>query len=123
MTRAMPDPTPPSAYIVLASSIALGVAGQFAFKAAMAGDPAWLHVARHPSLWLGLLCYGLSTLGYLHCLRHFPLSIAVPTLAVGHALVAVLATQFQHERLAAVQWSGVALILVGVVLLHRPHTP
>lgn len=117
----MPDARWPH-IVALLLAIALGVAGQLWFKQAMSQGAGFVRSLLSPVLIGGLFAYGLSTLCYLFALRRLPLSLAVPSLALGYVLTAVLAVWLLGERLQPVQWAGILLTIIGVVLIHaHPH--
>ncbi len=102
----------------LGGSILFGVTGQLFFKKAVGGGLGLLEALRGPWLVSGLACYALSTFLYLMALRHLPLSLAVPSLAVGYVITATLAVVLMGERLSLVQTLGIFVTICGVVLLH-----
>jgi drug/metabolite transporter (DMT)-like permease len=80
------------------------------------------------STWLwavasGIVYYALAFWFYIVGLKKIPASLAgfflnlIPIFAVGGAYL------FLGERLAAVQWAGVALILVAVMAMLRFQNP
>lgn len=103
----------------LAGSIILGVAGQMLFRAATT-DGRGLAALLSWTAFGGCALYGLSTVLYLLALQRLPISLAMPTLACGYILVAVLGWWWWREPFAAVQLLGLLLIVVGVGLLHLP---
>jgi multidrug transporter EmrE-like cation transporter len=54
-------------------------------------------------------------------LDKLPVSAAYPVLAgLGFALIAIFGKLIFNERLGLNQWMGMAVILVGIILLTRP---
>src|SRR5579862_2768832 len=49
--------------------------------------------------------------------RAAPISLLQPLFASGVLVVALLAVVYLHERLAGLEWLGVAILVVGVLLL------
>lgn len=79
-------------------------------------------VAQNWVLILGLLCFAVNVLFYAYALRapFLPVSIAYPIMVgAGFAIIAVVAWWFLGERMSAMQWVGVVMILVGVILVAR----
>jgi len=98
--------------------------GQALFKKvgiAMRGLPlgeGMLAVAREPALYGALALYGGATLLWIWILSRVPLSQAYPWVAVGAAVVPLLGWYLFGERITPVFWLGVALIVVGIVLVQ-----
>lgn len=79
--------------------------------------PAARLVATNWLFILGVICFGLNLLAYLYSLQRLDISLAYPIMvSCGYAIIVVVA-RFMGERLAAVQWVGVGLMLVGVWLV------
>lgn len=106
-------------HLCLAGSIVLGVAGQMLFRLATT-DGRGLAALLTPAAAGGVALYGLSTVLYLLALQRLPISLAMPTLASGYILVAVLGWVLWREPFAVIQAVGLALIVLGVGLLHFP---
>jgi multidrug transporter EmrE-like cation transporter len=66
---------------------------------------------------VGVICFGLNLLAYLYSLQRLDISLAYPIMvSCGYAIIVVVA-RFMGERLAAAQWVGIGLMLVGVWLV------
>ncbi len=81
------------------------------------------HLQGRPRVW-GLLvaigCFGFGLILYALALTGIPLGIAYPVLIGGSVtLVTVLAITWFKERVSMRQGIGIALILVGLVLLNE----
>jgi len=73
---------------------------------------------------LGITCYAVNVIVFVKALEGMPLSIAYPVLAsLGFALVVLASMMLFDERLSALQWAGLALILCGIVLLVSKGAP
>ncbi len=101
------------------------VAGVHLLKASMtarAGEEPWVFGAsrRQASLFgTGFICAGLGFLLWLLLLRRLPASTAFP-IGVGASTLGVLALGWWlGEAMSAGKLVGVALILVGIVLVGR----
>jgi len=71
---------------------------------------------------LGLLCFAINVVFYAYALRaaFLPVSMAYPIMVGGgFVIIALVAWWFLGERMSAVQWAGVVMILVGVFLVAR----
>jgi drug/metabolite transporter (DMT)-like permease len=102
----------------LAAVLAIS-AGQILFKlAALAMPPqasgipaaAWAYGAT------GVAIYGLATIGWIWLLRHVPLNLAYPLMALAFVIVPVGSALILGEALAARTLIGAAVIVAGVVI-------
>jgi small multidrug resistance pump len=83
-------------------------------------------VTRNWVLLLGLACFATNALFYTYALtgKHMKISLAYPIMVGGgYAIIALVAWYYLGERLSAGQWLGVAMILVGVILVARKMEP
>lgn len=79
--------------------------------------PAIRMVATNWLFLVGVVCFGLNLLAYLYSLQRLDISLAYPIMvSCGYAIIVVVA-RFMGERLAAAQWVGIGLMLVGVWLV------
>lgn len=127
-------------FALLLFSIVMGLVGQFMFKAGM-NKPAYKQqissigamvrsggfvgaivstvlLFLRPYIVGGLCCYGLSTVCYLIVLSRTPLSFAYPMLALGYVAILLMGWLLFHERVTAVRWFGVVLIIWGIVAIY-----
>ncbi|UCG15895.1 MAG: hypothetical protein JSV19_11440 [Phycisphaerales bacterium] len=77
-------------------------------------------VLTSPILMTGLVCFGLNAVFYMFALhsKALKISIAYPVMVGGgYAIIATVAYLLLHERMTVGQWVGVALILVGVLVV------
>lgn len=78
------------------------------------------HVISDPYLLLGVLSFGLALAGYTYALTRFPLAVAYPLMTgIGFIIVALAGAALFGERLLPLRLCGMAVILVGVVLVAR----
>src|SRR3954447_11882831 len=70
--------------------------------------------------WLGILFVILSLVSWLYVLRQVPLSIAFPLSNVVHVTVPLTCWLILNETISATRWSGIALVLVGLVVVAKP---
>ena len=73
-----------------------------------------------PVLLFGLLCFALNALFYMFALQSkaLKISIAYPVMVGGgYAIIATVGFLYLGDRLNAAQWTGVALILAGVMMV------
>lgn len=72
-----------------------------------------------PSLWYALCAYGLSVMVWLVGLSRVPVSQAYPLLSLGYVINIGLAWWLLGEVPTAQRVGGIAIIVVGVVLVSR----
>ena len=72
-----------------------------------------------PSLWLALCAYGLSVIVWLVGLSRVPVSQAYPLLSLGYVINIGLAWWLLGEIPNVQRVAGIAIIIVGVVLVSR----
>jgi undecaprenyl phosphate-alpha-L-ara4N flippase subunit ArnE len=103
--------------VALAVGTVVGLSlGQILFKlAASRGGIA--EIAASPVLWAGLVLYAAVTGLWVLLLREVDLSRAYPVVAATYAIVPVASVVFLGERLGPFYGPGVALIILGIVLV------
>jgi multidrug transporter EmrE-like cation transporter len=118
-------------WLLLLGGVLLNAAAQLLLKAATrttgallsdAGTVSWSaagELVRAMPLWAGLMCYAISVLLWLGALSRVPVSVAYPMLSIGYIVNAFAAAALFGEALTIAKMSGIALIVVGVVLLAR----
>ena len=89
------------------------------------GTPSWSlrFVAQNLTNWplLGSgLCFGSAALLWLYILKNFPLSQAYPLTSLSYVIGVAAAIVCFHEQVPPIRWVGVALIVVGCVLIAKP---
>lgn len=72
--------------------------------------------------WLGVMVYIASLISWLYVLRFIPLSVAFPLINGVHVLVPLGSLIFLHERVSAMRWVGIAIVLCGILALIEPLT-
>jgi len=75
------------------------------------------HAWKHYWLFLGIGCFAVEAFVWTLALSKLPISIAFPAGSVCFVFVALLSRMFLREKVGAVRWGGIALILAGVVLV------
>ncbi|WP_414501630.1 4-amino-4-deoxy-L-arabinose-phosphoundecaprenol flippase subunit ArnF [Zymobacter sp. IVIA_5232.4 C2] len=72
----------------------------------------------------GILAYGISMWCWLNALRYLPLSRAYPLLSISYVTVYAVAvvTPILHEAFKVQHLIGIAMILIGVVVISRCST-
>ncbi len=103
------------AYLLLIVVSLLSCAGQLCQKQA-----AQTHQSpRVLALWLAsaLLLMAMALLLWLLVLQQLPLSVAYPMLSFNFVLVTLAARYCFDEQTSATHWYGVALIILGILLM------
>lgn len=110
-------------YLLLLVAAGLNAAANLLMKAGARGLPPGAPLTQaltRPALWAGLVCFGLSLVGYTASLRQFEISVAYPVMVgIGFAVVVSMAALFFQEPLSAKKAAGIALIFLGVWLAAR----
>jgi multidrug transporter EmrE-like cation transporter len=103
-------------WIVLASAIAISMAGQTLLKA---GSRAGTYAGQLFDLrtLLGLCLYGGAALLYMVALRRIAVSVALPCTAISYVAMAVIGHFGFGEPIGAQHVVALALISAGVVIL------
>lgn len=55
----------------------------------------------------------------MYILKHFPLNMAYPMASLSYVFAMVFAVIFLHESVAWNRWLGVALIMLGCVIVAK----
>jgi multidrug transporter EmrE-like cation transporter len=76
-------------------------------------------LAQHPGIFGGLVCYAISVVVWIVALSRVDVSIAYPMLSIGYVVNAALAWWLFGEQVSAQRWLGIAVIIIGVVLVAR----
>lgn len=119
-----------SAFAFLCGGVLLNAVAQLGLKAAtdvtgplVGGDvPSLrrgLELLSVPWLWAALGCYGLSVVVWLMGLSRVPVSQAYPLLSLGYVLNVGLAWWLLGETPNALRVAGIAVIVLGVVLVAK----
>jgi multidrug transporter EmrE-like cation transporter len=84
-------------------------------------DEGVVHAIRsHWILIVGLACFAANAFCYIYALRpdFMKISFAYPIMVGGgYLIIALVAWKFLGEHMSAIQWVGVAMILVGACLV------
>lgn len=71
------------------------------------------------TVWAGLVLFGLSAVVWLFVLSRTSLSFAYPFAALTYLLIVLVDRFVLHEAVPALRWTGVACIMIGIVLVAR----
>lgn len=116
-------------FAFICCGVLLNALAQLGLKAAtLSGGPLQLSmegwqrlfaVFHTPVLWASLLAYGLSVIAWLFALSRVPVGQAYPLLSMGYVVNIVLAWWLIGEVPTLQRLLGVAVIIVGVLLVAR----
>lgn len=81
--------------------------------------PELLRIARTPEMLVGILLFGVSFVTWIKVLTHSQLSLAYPMLSLGYINVVLLSSLLFNEPITPAKIGGIALIVTGVLILHR----
>lgn len=107
-------------------SIFLGATGQFLFRVGMLQygqvtiENIWrqlLSVIFTPAIFIGFMCFGVSSILWLVVISKWELSYAYPMVALGYVLAIFYGTVFLHEGISLPKLLGCLLILIGISIL------
>ncbi len=70
-------------------------------------------------LWAGLVSVMMIFITWSTVLSKIDLSVAVPVCSFSYITVPLTALFFFHENISFLRWSGIFLILIGVILVSR----
>jgi uncharacterized membrane protein len=73
----------------------------------------------HSALPAGLAIYGIGTLLWIRAVASRNISFLYPLTALNYVIVTVGAQIFFNERISVGRWTGIAIVVLGVAMLHR----
>jgi drug/metabolite transporter (DMT)-like permease len=76
-------------------------------------------VVTTPAIWAGLLLFGLSAAVWLAVLSRTSLSFAYPFASLTYVLILLADRLVLEQTVPPLRWAGVALIVVGIVLVAQ----
>jgi drug/metabolite transporter (DMT)-like permease len=112
--------------LVALFSIMLGATGQFLFRLGMVryGSVSvtgiWRQLGRvltTPAIFLGFMCFGISSILWLVVISRWELSYAYPLVASGYVIAILYGTLLLHENLSLPKLLGCCLIMAGISVL------
>jgi len=80
------------------------------------------HALCNPYVLLGTLLNGVFYFLFLAALSWTGVSVALPLTAIEYGLAAFLAVIFLKENIPPIRWAGIALVIIGVILIARSGT-
>jgi drug/metabolite transporter (DMT)-like permease len=76
-------------------------------------------IAGTPAIWGGLMLFGASAVVWLLVLSRASLSFAYPFAALTYLVILIFDRLVLHEEVTPLRWTGVILIMAGIVLVSR----
>ncbi len=77
----------------------------------------------NPWVMLAMALYAISVLNWLFVLSRMELSVAYPLMSAVYVITLVAGVLLFHEPVNATRVCGIAVIILGIVLLTRPVHP
>jgi drug/metabolite transporter (DMT)-like permease len=124
----------PTMYVLIIISVGLAISGQICLRRGMsevkertgmgAGDlmkKPGVFVKQIATTWLvllGLVLFVASALFWLIILTDVPLGVAYPFVSLTYIVVMFYDMWFENREILALNWVGVAAIVVGIVLIN-----
>jgi multidrug transporter EmrE-like cation transporter len=113
---------------MLITSVLLGTTGQFLLKFGLTatggskevGAAALVGAVKsitNPLVFLGFVCYGLSSVVWMMILKKVPLNIAYPMISISYVLVVALSPKLLGEQVRWPAVLGLIFIVSGVSLI------
>lgn len=65
------------------------------------------------------ICMGAATILWLYILKNFEFSAAYPMISISYIFGMLAAIFIFHETIPMTRWIGVALIMIGVILVAK----
>lgn len=107
--------TSPIAILAIIFAQLLAAFGAVCFKKS-ASKLSWQPelLVKNKPLIIGLFFYGISTIICIPALKYGELSILYPFVSTVYIFVALFSTRMLGEKMNALKWLGIALIILGV---------
>jgi drug/metabolite transporter (DMT)-like permease len=116
-------------WVAFSASSLFVVSGHLLIKAGLstvtvsaASGPAWervLHCVLQPAVSSGLLVYLLGSLCWMVAVAQQEISFLYPLSSMNYVLVVLASSVFLHETPSLRRLGGVALIILGMLLMNR----
>ena len=110
--------TQPWAIIVVLFAAVLGAFGQLYFK--LGSDILSMKIKdllRNRYLIIGVVLYAISNVMFILALKEGELSVLYPLIATSYIWTTLLAKKVLKEYINVYKWSGVVMIIVGVIFI------
>jgi drug/metabolite transporter (DMT)-like permease len=116
----------PRIIALLITSIVLGASGQLMFKGASRSLPPFselgvgkllLTMFTTPLILCGFACFFISSLLWIVAIKHVPLSVAYPMVALSYVIIFTGSALLYGEAISWRHWGGAGLIVSGIFLI------
>ena len=115
-------------WLQLGLSVACVLVSEFLLKlgATQIADPdsaiSWTGIngLASPLVWWAILLIVASFISWLYVLRYLPLTVAYPLSRIVDVLVPLGCWIFLGEKMSAIRWCGIALVIIGLALVAKP---
>lgn len=114
--------------MLLVVSISLAIMGQLLMKQGMMIFGKFpvkqllvqlIPMLLQPYVFLGIVCFAISSVFWLVVLSRIDLSFAYPMVSVAYVVVALFSYFFFKENVNLIRWIGILTICLGVFLISR----
>ena|SRR3989344_3670252 len=108
-------------FVLIFVPIICAALGQLILKAGMnqVGKFDLIRSFTNPLVLFGLAFYGASLILWMMVLTRENLSFAYPLVAFSYVVTVVLSRVFLHEPVPSLRWLGLAVIVVGILLIAK----
>ena len=72
-----------------------------------------------PYVFIGILCFGVSSVFWLVVLSRIELSMAYPLVSIAYVVTAIFSYFIFKENVTLIRWIGILTICLGVFLVSR----
>lgn len=111
--------------VLVLTSVVVGAVGQLLMKSGINayGGIDFSDLKRfflaffQPKVFLGLSCYGLSSLLWVTALSHANLTFVYPLVSLGFVLTSIFGVFILKETVDIVKFAGISFIIIGAVLV------
>ena len=76
-----------------------------------------LEIFKNKYLFGGVFLYGIGTILFIPALKGGELSVLYPLVSVTYIFVALFSVKLLNEKMSALKWMGIALIIIGVTFI------
>lgn len=114
--------------MLLFISISLAIAGQLLMKQGMMMFGTFpvtqllvklIPMVFQPYVFIGILCFAVSSVFWLVVLSRIDLSMAYPLVSIAYIVTAIFSYYVFKENVSLIRWIGIITICLGVFLVSR----
>jgi multidrug transporter EmrE-like cation transporter len=115
-------------FLLLFISISLAIAGQLLMKQGMMIFGKFpvtqllvklIPMVFQPYVFIGILCFAVSSVFWLVVLSRIDLSLAYPLVSIAYIVTAIFSYYVFKENVSFIRWIGIITICLGVFLVSR----